>query len=303
MKVFSRWWSRAASLLVLGLAGYLLWRQSHNLDFDSVVAALAATPPPAIALSLLLTAISFACLAAFERMATRWIAPGKVPRTVAWKIGLETHALANTLGFHAVTAVALRIGNYRPYGIETATVAKIVATIAGCIVTGVVAILVVALAWSQLLAGHGALVLVPLVAFAAGFVALRQHLRRTRGEDSLVLSHVGMLLLVGLVEMSSAVAAFYVLLPAGALPSGPTFVFLYVSAMLLGLISHAPGGIGVFEATMLAAAADSRHAEVLAAMLAFRVLYNLLPCSLALLAIGIARVRGRKPGSTTDTRP
>ena len=57
---------------------------------------------------------------------------------------------------------------------------------------------------------------------------------------------------LGAIEMAAAIGALYVLMPAGAFPSFPAFSTLYIGAVLLGIASHAPGGIGVFEATMLA---------------------------------------------------
>ncbi|MEO8161294.1 MAG: UPF0104 family protein [Arenimonas sp.] len=301
MKIAPRWLRWGASGLVLALAGWLLWRQLRGIDPALVGAALASTPPSAIASSLLATAISFGCLAVYERMATQWIAPGRVPRAVAWRIGLEAHALANTLGFHAFTGMALRLRGYRAYGIDNATLAKIVATIGGCVASGVLAILALALAWSQLQAGRVIVVVSMMLALAAAFALLHSSSRR-RAIGSPVLSHAGRLLLVGLVEMGAAVTALAVLLPADVLPGGPAFVLLFVTALALGIVSHAPGGVGVFEATILAAVPAPRRAEVLAALLAYRVLYNLLPCALALLAMSCSRLRGTGLSSRADRR-
>ena len=82
---------------------------------------------------------------------------------------------------------------------------------------------------------------------------------------------------------------------------GPAFVVLFVSATLLGIVSHVPGGLGVFEATMLAAAAPTARAQVLAALLAYRAIYNLLPCALALLALATGALRGRMRGEFSST--
>jgi hypothetical protein len=113
----ARWldgWARCA----VALAAWLLWRQLQRHGLAQCSAALRALPPAALAACLVATALSFACLAAYERLATQWIAPGKVPRAVAWRVGLEAHALANTLGFHALTAAALRVRTYRAHGID-----------------------------------------------------------------------------------------------------------------------------------------------------------------------------------------
>ncbi len=56
--------------------------------------------------------------------------------------------------------------------------------------------------------------------------------------------------------------------------------------MILGVVSHAPGGIGVFEASMTAILAGRGRPDLLAALLLFRLLYNLLPFALAVLVLG-----------------
>lgn len=292
----------AASLLVLALAAWMLWRQLRGIEAAQLRAALAGLPATAIAASLACTAVSFACLAAYERLATQWLAPGRVPPAVAWRVGLESHALANTLGLHALSALALRLRTYRAHGIDAATLARIVAAIGACVAVGVVAIALSALAWSQWLAGRGAMVLV-VVAFAAVALGVLRLRLRQMSLRSPVLAHAGLLLALGWLEMAAAIAAFAVLLPAGAMPDGPLLVLLFVGALLLGIVSHAPGGLGVFEATLLAAAAPTRRAEVLAALLAYRAIYNLLPCALALLSVGVGWARGRDPraSSTVDS--
>ena len=283
-------WSLSGALL--GLAGWLLWRQLQGLAWTEVHAALASLPPRAIVSCVAAAALGFACLGAYERLATQWLAPGKVPPALAWRTGLIAHALANTIGFHPVTAVALRLQRYRAHGVDAATLAKIVAAVGGCVLAGVLAVLVAAGAWWLWNSGRGALLALATVLVVAATLLLRSRLRALWPGTGLP-ARAGLVLALGLVEMSAAIAALAVLLPAGALPGGPAFVFLFVAAAALGVASHAPGGVGVFEATLLAAAPVEQRAPVLAALLAYRVLYNLLPCALALLALAGEGLRAR----------
>ncbi|MBJ7546391.1 UPF0104 family protein, partial [Pseudomonas sp. OA3] len=50
-------------------------------------------------------------------------------------------------------------------------------------------------------------------------------------------------------------------------------------------LSHAPGGLGVLEVTFLAALPEIPAADVLAALIVFRVFYLLLPFALSLLVV------------------
>ena len=297
-----RWLQGAASLLLFAVAAWLLWRQLQGLSAAQLRAALGSLPPAALLGSLAATALSFACLAAYERMATQWVAPGRVPRALAWRVGLVAHALANTLGFHPVTAVALRLRSYSARGIDTGTLAKIVAAIGACIALGVIALLAATGTWWLWRSGRGWLLLFLLLAAGLAVAVLRQRLRPMRLRLP-SLAEFGRVLAVGLVEMAAAVAALAVLLPAHALPEGPAFVLLFVGATLLGILSHAPGGLGVFEATILSAAVPEQRAPVVAALLAYRAIYNLLPCALALGGAAQGGLR-RVPSlsSTVDRR-
>ncbi|MBR4859802.1 MAG: UPF0104 family protein, partial [Alphaproteobacteria bacterium] len=67
------------------------------------------------------------------------------------------------------------------------------------------------------------------------------------------------------------------LAPFVYMPFG-TFIGLFVIAQATGIFSQVPGGIGVFETIFLAALPDTvDKASVFGAMLAYRVIYYVLP--------------------------
>ena len=72
-----------------------------------------------------------------------------------------------------------------------------------------------------------------------------------------------------------------------------TFASVYVFACILGVVSHAPGGIGVFEATMLNALPTHSQESLLASLLLFRV--HLLFPALHPRARAAGRGRGLAP--------
>jgi glycosyltransferase 2 family protein len=61
----------------------------------------------------------------------------------------------------------------------------------------------------------------------------------------------------------------------------------FLTATLLGTVSHAPGGLGVIEVTMLLGLPQFQREELLAALLTFRALYFVLPLLLATLSLGV----------------
>jgi glycosyltransferase 2 family protein len=65
-----------------------------------------------------------------------------------------------------------------------------------------------------------------------------------------------------------------------------TVAVIFVAATLLGFASHAPGGLGVFDAAMLVALWQFDKGDLLAGLLLFRLLYYIVPFvfSLGILA-------------------
>jgi uncharacterized membrane protein YbhN (UPF0104 family) len=80
-----------------------------------------------------------------------------------------------------------------------------------------------------------------------------------------------------------------------------TVLVIFLTATLLGTISHAPGSLGVIEAAVLIGLPQFQKEELLAALLTFRALYFVLPlvlasCVLAVRELGLlARPTAKKP--------
>jgi hypothetical protein len=59
----------------------------------------------------------------------------------------------------------------------------------------------------------------------------------------------------------------------------------FIASFSLALISHAPGGLGVLEFAFISAMPDAPKAEVLAALIVFRLLYLIIPLVFALVVV------------------
>ena len=65
-----------------------------------------------------------------------------------------------------------------------------------------------------------------------------------------------------------------------------TIAVVFVSATMLGFASHAPGGLGVFDAAMLVALWQFDTEDLVAGLLLFRLLYYLVPFAISLAILG-----------------
>lgn len=84
-------------------------------------------------------------------------------------------------------------------------------------------------------------------------------------------------------------ATLYVLLPNDVGIDFFPFATIFLLAIVIGLISHVPGGLGVFELVLVTMLPPSSHSLV-ASLLAFRLIYYVLPLMIAVLTISLAAV-------------
>ncbi len=291
---------RAGAVLACALVVVALDFVFRDLGRAELEAAFLRQPVGHVVASLALTAASFTCLALHDLVGVRVAAPGKVRARLALLSGAASAAVANTLGFHAVSGSAVRAHLYLPEGLSGGEVAR-----------------VVSMSWLSLVAGNMAMLGgAELFQAATGAdpawhaalgVALEGLLLvwlwwLSRGPREIALGRFRLpmppaslallLMLLGAVESGTALGALYVLLPGDLAPPFDVFAVGCIAAVILGVVSHAPGGLGVFEASMTAILAGRGRADLLAALLLFRLLYNLLPFVLAVLALGLRA--GRK---------
>jgi uncharacterized membrane protein YbhN (UPF0104 family) len=99
----------------------------------------------------------------------------------------------------------------------------------------------------------------------------------------MVLLQIGL----GIFDLGTAALEMYVLIPAEMNIGLFQAIAVFIAAMLLGFASHAPAGLGAFDATILICLGDPDHEEpLIAALLIFRFLYHLMPFVLALALFG-----------------
>ena len=286
---------RAGMVLALALAVAALDFVFRDLGVAELEAAVLRQPAWHICACLALTAASFACLALYDLVGVHVAAPGRVCARLALLAGACSAAIANTLGFHAVSGSAVRAHLYLPAGLSGGEVARVVSMSWLSLVAGNMTMLagaeLVEAATGADPARHAALgvaleglLLVWLWWLSRGPRELAfGRFRLPMPPASLALS----LMLLGAVESGTAIGALYVLLPADLTPPFDVFAVGCIAAVILGVAAHTPGGLGVFEASMTAILSGRGRPDLLAALLLYRLLYNLLPFVLAVTTLGL----------------
>ncbi len=104
-------------------------------------------------------------------------------------------------------------------------------------------------------------------------------------------------------DIAIASAALLVLLPPETWFHYPDFLVAYVVAVVVALLAHAPGGIGVFEAVILVTLPEVDKPSLVSALILYRLIYYWGPLLLALAVLGLNEMRmlGKKrPVHTAD---
>jgi glycosyltransferase 2 family protein len=287
----------AASVIIIAVSLTIFLRTLIRVDPNKFKAAIAATSGDQIMLSFGFTALSYLALTGYDGLALRHLGI-KIPYRLTALASFASYALSFTLGFPLVTGGAVRYWIYGPAGLSAGKVASLT------VVAGITFWL-----GMGLVVGAGFLSASDPVAEIDHFHPLANRLigagiicalivylvwiSRMRWRDAAVLGEFklpGPLLTLGqmalgVIDVCSAAAALYVLLPQDHRLTFPTFATLYSFAAMFGIASHAPGGLGVFEATILQGVGGSQDA-VLASLLLFRGVYYVVPFIAAMAMLG-----------------
>jgi phosphatidylglycerol lysyltransferase len=280
-----------------------------HLHYVEVLQALREITPSRILFALAFTALSFVALAGYDWLALRMVGRPKPWRSAALA-SFVAQSIAHSTGFATLVAGAVRYRFYVAEGLSLTDVAKVQALFGLTYCLGFASLCGVALAVEPQVMAPAALVpagiwrslgfamLLGVALYVAWAAALRAPVRifgrelpRVRALPAIAQT------LFSIADLSAAAAALYVLLPPEAGISYFRLLGAYLPAILLGVASHVPGGIGVVESALLLllAPAPEHVAGLAGALIAFRFIYYLLPLLLGAAAFGLVEV-GRLEG-------
>jgi phosphatidylglycerol lysyltransferase len=302
----SGWPMTLLSLVLFTVAVGAIYHVCKDLDVPRLVAQLSALSAGQILTALLLTAGSYTIFTGYDWSGLRYIGARIPYRTVALAAFCGC-AIANTVGANLVSGGSVRYRIYVPAGLSSLDVARI--TLFGMAAYGLgnfVIATVAVLVYPELIAGFTGLLattlhtigIVGLVAFGAVITAT--FLRRAPlglGRLQVRLPSPGLAItqiVLTLTDIVLAGACLYVLLDSPQVPF-LGFLVVYTLGTMAGMVSHVPGGIGVFEGILLLTFRSLIPPESLAAaLLVYRAIYNLLP-----LAIATVLLMGRETWERT----
>jgi uncharacterized membrane protein YbhN (UPF0104 family) len=288
----------AFSVAIAGFSIYVLFRTFSAVDLAALWKAFEATGDDQIALAALLTAVSFLALTGYDSLALRQLR-ARVPYKTTALASFTSYAISFVLGFPLITAGTVRYWIYSQVGLAASKVASLTLIAGVNFWFGLVSVIGAGLAFRpehisginhiapalNFLIGAG---LLGSILYYLVWVTIRRRVVRIQGfrlELPGVWLSLGQILL-GVIDQFAAAGVLYALLPLQSHIDFFTFATAYAFACILGVASNAPGGIGVFEATMLKAVPGVAQEPLLASLLLFRAIYYIAPFIIALALLG-----------------
>lgn len=304
----------AVPLLAVGLFALALWtihRSVSSIKFSQVRHEIIDIPGNLLLLALGLTASSFLALA-FQDYVALWSTGKRISFLRAALGSFIAQSVAHSTGFSILIGGALRCRYYMSEGLSFADTMKVQLSFSGtfgmatCILLGLSFLLDPSLAAAQVPFLPAATVRVIGALLLAGPVAifiwrsvhvgpLRLLGRQIDMPDT---RHLLPQTLLSLADVSCMGGVLYVFMPPGLHISYPALIGLFAVAMTIGVTSHVPGGLGVFEATILFLVSPPPELlpALVSALVMFRFIYYFVPLVLGGLSVAVteaARHRGR----------
>jgi glycosyltransferase 2 family protein len=280
----------------VAVSSWLLFRELHGLSYASLRDAFGSISLGRWAMACASTALAYAALAWYDRIALLHLG-----RKIGWLFvaltSFVTYAIAHNIGASVLSGAVIRYRAYSTRGLSMAEVGLLVAfcsftfalgaaTLGGLLLLfrpdlierfdgapdwlgRAAGVILITGPWLYAL---GSLLHFPPIK-AGGFeltyprppIAVRQ-------------------LLAGPLELIGAAGIIFFALPTGN-PGFVAVLGVFLASFCLALVSHAPGGLGVLEITFLGGVPEAPQANVVAALLVFRLLYLILPLLFSLAVV------------------
>ena len=297
------WLLAIVAIVMFTLASKSLFHMAHSLDIAQMKSVILATPPLTMFKAVVVVIAAYILLSVYDLIAVRYLNT-KIPYPKILNTSLTAFSIGHTLGVSMLSAGAVRFRYYGKYGVESTKIANIILLVSLAFSYGMMTVIGISLVvnphmLSQLLTnmswlesisplvfkGIGLAILV-LIAASLVFAGKSGRIFALKDWQLQLPPATVLFRLIVLAVIDIALVAYiiHILIPASIQVSYPEVFSAYVQAITVGIISHVPGGLGVFELTMVASLPKVDKTTLLSVLLLFRILYYFIPFMLGILS-------------------
>jgi uncharacterized membrane protein YbhN (UPF0104 family) len=301
-------WARMLiAVLVIGGACWLLYNQLKDVSPAQILAGIRGISPWNVLLAIGLTFLNYAILVGYDWAGTRYVQhPLKFGRIVL--ASFICYALSHNFGWF-LGGPPSRYRLYSAAGLNLLEIAKLVAILWVAYWTGFFALAgLVFIIWPPSLPPYvlinnkhvdlpelsarplGIVFIVGVCLYLAATALWRTPVKWRGQQFNLPPFSLSVFMVtIAMLDIGVGSSVLYVLLPPEMNVSLPAAMSVYLMGMVVVITLHIPGGVGVFEAVviaMLAPGDSSFRDELVGSLIVYRAVYYLLPLISAFAALG-----------------
>jgi phosphatidylglycerol lysyltransferase len=295
-----------AILFIIAL--FVLRDQLHHYHYHQIIKEIEDIPISKLLIALGFVILNYGILSLYEIAGFKYIKNTLSPIKIAFT-SFIAFAFSNNVGFYSISGGAVRFRLYSSWGLSNFEITKLITFSSGLAfwlglstICGIVFLLepIPLPTFLNLpsipLQFLGVLFLLVPLTFCLFTIIRKRPLKLFNWEfeiPSLALS-ISLMATVCL-DWIFFSSVLYTLLPIQHLITFPHFLSLFLTAQLIGLISHVPGGLGVFETVFLTLLPPQIERPVaLGAILIFRAIYYLLPLAVASIFLAVHEILNKR---------
>jgi phosphatidylglycerol lysyltransferase len=294
----------ALPLLLLALAALILHRELASFRYRDLADEVRAVRLSHVVGALSITAVNYFVLTLYDVLALRSLGR-PLPYRVVGPAAFTAYAFGHNLGGSVLSSGGVRWRFYSAHGLSLGDLARLVAFNAATFWMGLLAVAgvtLIAVTSSPLLPVGRAgpvlgLLLLLLVALYVGAAGRGRRAIRIRAFELPLPAPREAALQVALSSVDWILAALvlWMLVPGSAGIGVAEVTAIFVAAQVAGMVSHVPGGAGVFEAVALSALSPRLGAPAaLGLLVLYRIVYYVVPFVSAVLLLAAGELARRR---------
>ncbi|WP_412057788.1 lysylphosphatidylglycerol synthase transmembrane domain-containing protein [Bartonella sp. DGB2] len=296
----------------------ILYIKLAAISFSDVLERMQALDAHHWLLACFFAALAYAALAGYDRIALQHLGH-KISWIFIAVCSFTTYALSHNIGASVFSGAVVRYRAYSKKGLTGQEVAVLVGFCSFTFVIGTILLSGIVLVarpnlirlvhadipeWVSLVLGVLMLAFVALYIFGSWL-----QLRPLRIGKKFQISYpnlriVAQQLVVGPLEILGAAGIIYAVLPVVGNPGFLTILGVFLASFTATLLSNAPaGGVGVLEALFMAGLPYMNRADVIVALIIFRLLYLIIPLVISLFFVALFEInqyRARHSRASAD---
>ncbi len=300
------------SVIAIGLFLAALWvlhRELGHHRLADIIAQFRSIPFPHVLMALMFSLLSYLALSGYDMLALRHIKhPLEYPKVAM--TSFITYAIAHNLGFSVFTGGSLRYRIYGAWGLSALEITTLMGFGVATFWLGYLTTAAIVLTTAPVMIPEQIRLpfvsTIPLGLFFVGLllaylvkITLFRSPIKVKGWqfDIPTLPTTFAQMALGTFDWLMAAGAIYIVLPDSAQVSYFHVLGIFLLSQIAGLISNIPGGLGVFETVfILLIGPVATPAELVGSLLAYRIVYYLVPLFVAASSLAAFEISRKREG-------